>query len=238
MCDAGPDANGVLWLEGDGCPLLVVGLADGTMRRFSLARSPAALGCNLSSTIDGITSLSYSENLKLVGYATGGGEAGVLACMARINPLYIEQNGWIGAIRCVPRAPLLKVSYSTETKRGAWSVVSDKEIPTVAPSEYWRGVLTCVLPGLPQHAATASGYRTDREITNIQNYFLGLTWRKLCDYGKHWPPPQQLAGLLDPTMQCCVGRHVLLWSEMYGWCVTRRSAQRRCACMQRDWTSM
>ena len=31
-----------------------------------------------------------------------------------------------------------------------------------------------------------SGSRTDREITNIQDYFLGLTSRKLRDYGKHW----------------------------------------------------
>ena len=28
--------------------------------------------------------------------------------------------------------------------------------------------------------------RTDTEITNIQHCFLGLTWRKLNDYGKHW----------------------------------------------------
>ena len=137
---AGPDANGVLWLEGDGCPLLVVGLVDGTLRRFSLARSPAALACALTSVIDGVTSLSYSDNLKLVGYATGGAEVGVLACIARINPLHIEKNGWIGSHRCVPRAPLYKVAYSTATKKGAWFITAGKEIPTVAPSEYWRGV--------------------------------------------------------------------------------------------------
>ena len=33
---------------------------------------------------------------------------------------------------------------------------------------------------------TTSGSRIDREITNIQGYFLGLAERKLRDYGKHW----------------------------------------------------
>ena len=35
---------------------------------------------------------------------------------------------------------------------------------------------------------TASGSRTAGEPTNIQDHFLGLTWRKLSDYGKHWAP--------------------------------------------------
>ena len=38
-----------------------------------------------------------------------------------------------------------------------------------------------------QHSPCTSGSRTDRETKNIQDYFLGLTWRKLCDYGKHFP---------------------------------------------------
>lgn len=32
----------------------------------------------------------------------------------------------------------------------------------------------------------ASGSRTEREITNAQDYFLDLTWRKLRGYGEHW----------------------------------------------------
>lgn len=130
------------WLEGDGCPLLVVGLMDGVLRRFSLAQSPASLGCNLTSSVDAITSLSYSNRLKLVAYATGGGEAGVLACISRLNPRYIEERGWDGAIRCIPRAPLFKIAYkidSSSTETGSWSVAQGKDIPTVAPCEYWRG---------------------------------------------------------------------------------------------------
>lgn len=146
---AGPDATSAVWLEGDGCPLLVVGLLDGVLRRFSLAQAPAALGCNLSSAIDGVTSISYSDNLKLVGYATGAGEAGVLACMARINPRHIEEHGWVGSIRCVPRAALYKVAYNVEdtekSGRGAWSIATGKDIPAVAPSEYWRGACCAVL---------------------------------------------------------------------------------------------
>ena len=36
--------------------------------------------------------------------------------------------------------------------------------------------------------AAASSSRTDREIVNVQDYFLGLTWRKLKDCGKLWVP--------------------------------------------------
>ena len=39
---------------------------------------------------------------------------------------------------------------------------------------------------LAREAVDSNGSRTDREVANIQDCFLGLSSRKLKDYGKHW----------------------------------------------------
>ena len=54
-------------------------------------------------------------------------------------------------------------------------VQKEEQDPGGCGGRWWGGAM-----------AGASGSRTDREITIIQVYYLGLTSRKLRDYGKRW----------------------------------------------------
>lgn len=88
LSSRGDVPNSVLWLRGDGRPLLAAALQNGHIKRIALhSDGPGNVLVSLvASPVTGVLSLAYSDQLKLVAYGSGRGAAGALAAVSRMNP--------------------------------------------------------------------------------------------------------------------------------------------------------
>jgi hypothetical protein len=108
---------------------LIIAMESGLMRRIPLSHvSSVCLYSSLACPISGVGSLAYSSRLKLVGYCSSKGCAGVVAAAARVDINYYldERPHW-----ALPHGLLFQTSWAGDgTGTIKWgSELRDAEIP-------------------------------------------------------------------------------------------------------------
>ena len=138
----------MLWLRGDAHSLIITASHSGVLRRISLEPHPAAttLASLAASSLLGVLSLTYSDALKVVGYTTGGGDAVLVACIARMSMSFMYSPQATQWSKFAPRA--LAAHFGVGAG-GARTVATGAAVELEALCEGARGALHAREPVSP-----------------------------------------------------------------------------------------